>query len=78
MPEMCPRCTYDTINLLFASPVAGVWEVVQCARCLYCWRTNEPKRRTERDVYPANFRMTVDDIANAPEVPSIPPLRVTP
>jgi hypothetical protein len=39
-----------------------------------CWRTSEPARRTDRDAYPAEFKMTVDDIVNAPEVPAIPPL----
>ncbi|RCG25887.1 hypothetical protein DQ384_30720 [Sphaerisporangium album] len=78
MPEICPRCAHDTIDLLFASPVAEVWEVVRCARCQYCWRTSEPARRTERDAYPESFRMTAEAIANAPEVPSIPPSRVTP
>jgi hypothetical protein len=63
--------------LLFASPVAGAWEVVQCQRCLYCWRTSEPARNSERDAYPAAFRMTTDDIAGASEVPSIAALRAT-
>ena len=75
MRRTCPRCTHNSIDLLFASPVAGAWEVVQCQRCLYCWRTSEPARNTERAAYPEAFRMTPDDIAGAPEVPSIPRLR---
>ena len=74
----CPRCGHETIELLFTSPVAGVWDVLQCQQCLYCWRTSEPARRTDRDAYPASFRMTVADIDSAPEVPSIPPLRARP
>ncbi|MFD1655601.1 non-oxidative hydroxyarylic acid decarboxylases subunit D [Pseudonocardia alaniniphila] len=35
----------------------------------------EPARRTRREAYPEQFRMTVEDITNAPEVPTIPPLR---
>ncbi|GAB3568372.1 non-oxidative hydroxyarylic acid decarboxylases subunit D [Amycolatopsis endophytica] len=72
---MCPRCEFDTIEKLADSPVAGVWEVLQCQRCLYTWRTTEPLRRTSREHYPEEFRMTQADIDNAPEVPSVPPLR---
>ncbi|MGW3284285.1 non-oxidative hydroxyarylic acid decarboxylases subunit D [Streptomyces sp. NPDC001002] len=77
MSRICPRCAHETIELMFASPVEGVWEVLQCVQCLYCWRTSEPARRTDRDAYPESFRMTVDDITAAPEVPSIPALRAT-
>jgi vanillate/4-hydroxybenzoate decarboxylase subunit D len=71
---VCPRCAFDGIENIYSSPVPGIWEVLLCGRCLYCWRTSEPARRTRRDAYPENFRLTVDDIANAPEVPTIPPL----
>jgi hypothetical protein len=49
-------------------------EVLQCQQCLYCCRTSEPARRTDLAAYPDEFKMTVDDIVNAPEVPAIPPL----
>jgi hypothetical protein len=39
------------------------------------WRTSEPDRRTRRHAYPEQFRMTAEDIRNAPEVPAVPPLR---
>jgi hypothetical protein len=68
---ICPRCAFDTIEQLHTSPVRGVWDVMQC---LYCWRTSEPARRTGRAAYPYDFKMTVEDIVNAPEVPAIPPL----
>ncbi|MCX4571833.1 non-oxidative hydroxyarylic acid decarboxylases subunit D [Streptomyces sp. NBC_01571] len=71
---MCPRCAHETIEQLFSSPVPGVWVVLQCRHCLYCRRTSEPVCRTERDVYPDSFRMTVDDIAGAVDVPPVPPL----
>src|SRR6476659_413830 len=71
---ICPRCAFETIEQLYTSPVPGVWEVLQCQQCLYCWRTSEPARRTDRDAYPDEFKMTVGDIVNAPEVPAIPPL----
>jgi hypothetical protein len=72
---ICPRGAHEAIEMLFASPVPGVWEVLQCERCLYCWRTTEPARRTSRDQFPDAFKLTAEDIASAPEVPTIPPLR---
>jgi transcription elongation factor Elf1 len=70
----CPRCDHETIETLYRSPVPGVWDVLQCQRCLYTWRTTEPARRARRDAYPDSFKMTADDIENAPEVPAVPPL----
>jgi ribosomal protein S27AE len=71
---ICPRCAFETVDTLHSSPVAGAWDVLQCGRCLYTWRTTEPARRTQRDAYPDGFRLTPEDIANAPEVPTVPPL----
>ncbi|MCX4405377.1 non-oxidative hydroxyarylic acid decarboxylases subunit D [Streptomyces sp. NPDC059837] len=71
---ICPRCAHDIIETVTTSPVPGAWDVLQCGRCLYMWRTTEPARRTRRDAYPQEFRMTPADIDNAPEVPAIPPL----
>lgn len=51
-----------------------MWDVVQCGRCLYTWRTIEPARRTRRDAYPDSFKLTAQDIENAIEVPAVPPL----
>ncbi|MFF7095437.1 non-oxidative hydroxyarylic acid decarboxylases subunit D [Streptomyces rubradiris] len=75
MTDCCPRCAHESVGNLFSSPVPGVWDVVQCARCLYTWRTSEPDRRTRRAAYPQAFRLTVEDLANAAEVPAVPPLR---
>lgn len=72
---ICPRCAWETLNRLATSPVPDVWEVLQCARCLYTWRTSEPERRTRRESYPERYRMSQDDIDNASEVPAVPPLR---
>jgi vanillate/4-hydroxybenzoate decarboxylase subunit D len=72
---ICPRCAFQTVEKLATSPVAGVWDVLQCQRCLYTWRTTEPARRTRRDAYPDAFKMTAADIENAIEVPAVPPLR---
>jgi hypothetical protein len=71
----CPRCAFDVVGRLATSPVPGVWDVLQCDRCLYTWRTTEPARRTRRDAYPDNFKLTRADIDNAIEVPAVPPLR---
>ncbi|WP_405774176.1 non-oxidative hydroxyarylic acid decarboxylases subunit D [Streptomyces sp. NBC_00859] len=70
---ICPRCAHETIENLAESPVQGAWDVLQCTRCLYIWRTGEPARRTQRDAYPDEFKLTVEDIANAIEVPAVPP-----
>lgn len=74
----CPRCEFETIDTLYSSPVPAVWDVLQCQRCLYTWRTTEPARRTQRDNYPDSFKMTAADIEDAPEVPGIPPLLTDP
>ena len=71
---ICPRCAHDAVETVATSPVPGVWDVLQCARCLYMWRTTEPARRSTREAYPAEFRMTQADLDNAVEVPAIPPL----
>ncbi|MEU0966005.1 non-oxidative hydroxyarylic acid decarboxylases subunit D [Streptomyces sp. NPDC005917] len=54
--------------------LTAVWDVLQCHRCLYTWRTTEPARR-RADAYPEAFRLTPEAMANAPEVPAVPPLR---
>ena len=74
-PSTCPRCAHEHLTHLTSSPVAGAWDVFQCDRCLYTWRTTEPARRTQPDAYPAAFRLTAEDIENAIETPSVPPLR---
>lgn len=77
MADCCPRCAFEAVDTLHTSPVPGVWNVLQCRRCLYTWRTSEPARRTRREAYPEQFRMTPQDIENAPEVPALPPLRTS-
>ena len=72
---ICPRCAWETLNRLATSPVPDDWKVLQCARCLYTWRTSEPERRTRRESYPERYRMSQDDIDNASEAPAVPPLR---
>ena len=71
----CPRCDAATLERLATSPVPGVWEVLQCTRCLYSWRTTEPARRSNRAEYPERFRWTQADIDSAHPVPTVPPLR---
>ncbi|MFD9209184.1 non-oxidative hydroxyarylic acid decarboxylases subunit D [Streptomyces sioyaensis] len=57
----CPRCAATRTEQLATSPVPGVWDVLQCQTCLYTWRTTEPVRRTSREAYPEEFRMTRPD-----------------
>ncbi|WP_405667262.1 hypothetical protein OG379_35285 [Streptomyces sp. NBC_01166] len=75
LPVECPRCASETVTHLATSPVPGAWDVLQCGRCLYTWRTSEPARRIRRDAYPDEFKLTEADIENAIEVPAIPPLQ---
>ncbi|MEV6568585.1 non-oxidative hydroxyarylic acid decarboxylases subunit D [Streptomyces kronopolitis] len=71
---ICPRCACDAIATVATSPVPGVWDVLRCERCCYLWRSTEPARRTRREAYPVEFRMSGADLDNAPEVPAVPPL----
>jgi vanillate/4-hydroxybenzoate decarboxylase subunit D len=71
---VCPRCDHPDVRLLATSPVPGVWELRQCARCHYSWRDTEPAARTTRDAYPEAFRLTDHDITAAADVPVVPPL----
>jgi hypothetical protein len=72
---ICPRCEHAGIETLALSPVPGVWQVLQCGRCHYTWRTSEPARRSSREAYPAQFRLTQADLDAAQEMPTVPPLR---
>jgi len=71
---VCPRCEAQTVVVLAVSPVAGVWELKQCQRCEYVWRTTEPPRRSDPAHYPAAFRLTERDLRDAVAVPVVPPL----
>ncbi|MBT2502878.1 non-oxidative hydroxyarylic acid decarboxylases subunit D [Curtobacterium sp. ISL-83] len=72
--SVCPRCGAETIATIALSPAAGVWELRQCERCLYTWRTTEPARRSQRDAYPDAFKLTEHDLLHVEEIPRIPPL----
>ncbi len=72
---ICPRCAHSELKLIFSSPVAGAWDVLQCDRCNYMWRTIEPARNSSREAYPERFRMTEADVTSADYLPVIPPLK---
>ncbi|WP_409311168.1 non-oxidative hydroxyarylic acid decarboxylases subunit D [Pectobacterium sp. B1J-3] len=74
-PKICPRCRHEHISVMYNSPVADVWAVLQCDKCLYMWRTSEPARRSDPEHYPEKFRMTEQDMAHAEPIPAIPPLK---
>jgi hypothetical protein len=73
----CPRCDAPSLERLAVSPRPGVWEVLHCRRCHYTWRSTEPDRRSSREHYPEQFRLTEADIAAAQPVPPIPPPRAS-
>ena len=72
---ICPRCRANTTGIRAASVPAGVWTVFGCNTCFYTWRSTEPVENVDPDKYPPVFRLRVEDIANLPIVPAIPPLR---
>lgn len=71
---VCPRCKDEHISTLAESPVANVWTLFQCDRCLYTWRSTEPLRRSHHEHYPQAFRMAPEDLDHAEEIPAVPPL----
>lgn len=70
----CPRCLSERVETVTVAPAGGVWEVRQCTRCWYTWRTTEPAARTTPELFPEEFRLTEQTIEDAPELPAIPPL----
>ncbi|MGH1553408.1 non-oxidative hydroxyarylic acid decarboxylases subunit D [Streptomyces sp. L7] len=71
---ICPRCAHDTVDTVSTSPVPGVWDAPVRPLPLHVAHLTEPDRRTRREAYPDEFRMTPADIEAAPEVPVVPPL----
>jgi vanillate/4-hydroxybenzoate decarboxylase subunit D len=74
LTTICPRCGCKVIQKLYSSPISGAWDILQCNQCWYAWRTTEPPRRRDRDAHHDSFKMTIEDIHNAPEMPTVPPL----
>ncbi|MET9293271.1 non-oxidative hydroxyarylic acid decarboxylases subunit D [Streptomyces sp. NPDC003077] len=70
----CPRCPADQTFRVATAPVGAVWEVRQCGRCWYTWRSTEPAARRDPGHFPADFRMSPQTIAEAPQMPAVPPL----
>ncbi|SFX53157.1 non-oxidative hydroxyarylic acid decarboxylases subunit D [Olsenella sp. kh2p3] len=64
----CPRCGDEHISTIAKSPVAGAWEVYECDRCYYSWRSTETPHVD--DV----FKLTPEKIANLQVIPAVPPL----
>lgn len=72
---VCPRCGASAIDTHAKSAVADVWTIFGCSTCRYTWRSTEPAENTDRERYPAVFRLSPQDIPHMPVVPAIPPLR---
>jgi hypothetical protein len=75
---ICPRCRSTEIVVISRSPVEDVWTVHGCKVCLYAWRDTEPEENRNPDLYPQPFRLTPEDVASFPVVPTIPALRKRP
>ncbi len=72
---ICPRCGSKTLDVVFSSPVKGVWDVYMCKTCNYTFRSTEPDYMTDRDKYDPTFKLDPNDLDNFPMMPAIPPLR---
>lgn len=70
--DPCPRCRSASTEILALSPVAGIWVAFVCKTCLYTWRSTEPEENRNPDLYPALFRLTVEDMKKFPTLPEIP------
>ncbi|ADK68568.1 conserved hypothetical protein [Olsenella uli DSM 7084] len=64
----CPRCECDHISTIAKSPIPGAWEVYECDRCYYSWRSTETPHVD--DV----FKLTPEQIKNLQVIPAVPPL----
>lgn len=64
----CPRCDCEEISTIAVSPIKGVWEVYECDRCFYSWRS------TETPVVDEIFKLDEEKIANLQVIPAVPPL----
>jgi len=66
----CPRCECESISTIATSPIEGVWEVYECDKCFYSWRSTETPHVA--DV----FKLNDEKIANLQVIPPVPPLEV--
>ncbi len=66
----CPRCGCESISTIAKSPVAGAWEVYECDKCYYSWRSTETPHVD--DV----FKLDDEKIAHLQVIPAVPPLEV--
>ena len=73
--SVCPRCGSHTVEVVFKSPVEGVWEVYNCTTCGFTFRSTEPDYMTDPEKFDPTFKIKPEDLQNAPMMPAIPPLR---
>ncbi len=73
--SICPRCDSATTEVVFRSPVEGVWELYSCTTCKFMFRSSEPESMTDPNKYDPTFKIKPEDLPNAPVMPAIPPLK---
>ena len=73
--SICPRCESKTLEIVFRSPVEGVWEMYRCTTCHYAFRSTEPDYMTDPEKYDPTFKLNPNELDNFPMMPAIPPLR---
>ena len=71
----CPRCDQDEGIKFYEAPMDGSWELYRCQHCDFVWRNTEKEEIQNRRLYPPEFKLSEDQIANMTVKPMIPPLR---
>lgn len=66
----CRRCGSEKISKIADSPVRNVWEIYQCDKCNYSWRSTEP----DIEILPV-FKLDDKQIDEMQLIPPIPPLK---
>ncbi len=71
----CPRCDQEEGIKVCEAPQGRAWEVYRCQRCDFVWRSTEKEEIINRRLYPAEFKLSEDQMAKMTEKPVIPPLK---
>jgi hypothetical protein len=69
--SICPRCESSSTLVRVESPVKGVWTLFGCDACLFTWRSTEPATITDPKLYPARFKVKLEDLKRIPVMPAI-------
>ena len=71
----CPRCDQEDAVKFFEAPSDKSWEMYRCPRCDFVWRSTEREEIRDQRLYPAEFKLSKDQIDRMAVKPVIPPLK---